>query len=82
MSRRPIPPSAVAVLEQIKAYTEFESVKISPDGTVEVKFAVKEAERKPQKKEPAPRKSAIDSLAETPPFFDFAKEANGAKAAG
>lgn len=63
--------SAVELLEQIKNYTQFESVAISPDGTVSVKFAGKTEQ--PKAKGVPVRKTAIDSLAETPPPFEFGK---------
>ena len=67
---------ALEFLEKVKDYTQFESVTIAPDGSVSVKFSGRElapAEKKESKK--PPKKTAIDSLSETPPPFEFGAKA-------
>ncbi len=71
MKSKPAATSAVDILEKIKSYTEFESVTIHPDGTVAVTFAGKQSPVKKKKDEAPIRKTAIDSLSETPPAFQF-----------
>lgn len=63
---------ALDLLEKIKNYTEFETVTVSPDGSVSVKYAGKQPAQT-KKKEPPVRETAIDSLSKVPPAFNYEK---------
>lgn len=64
--------SVFDTLERLKSYTEFETVKVSPDGSVEVKYAQR-AQDKPKLPAAKPKQTAIDSLTQTHPVFGFGK---------
>jgi hypothetical protein len=64
--------SVFDTLERLKSYTEFETVKVSPDGSVEVKYAQRATTDK-GKKSAKPILTAIDSLGQTHPVFAFGK---------
>ncbi len=66
------PASVTDTLDRLKAYTEFESVTIGPDGSVSVKYAPKVAT--PKKQEAVATVTAIDSLGMTHPPFQFARK--------
>lgn len=63
------PLDVFATLDQLKNYTQFDSVRITPDGSIEVTYSGKSA--KSNATESVKTVTAIDSLRVAPPNFPF-----------